>query len=160
MGDRRLAVHEHYPPSRGCIGGCGNYREGRECCCPGERGEPTANDLAAFLAIRPALLADLLALLPVEHARPAVRAYLARDPEAAAKVAGPWVRVDERNTRRWLPGERFLVAAVWRGEDGSWYASVGSVGRPTRAEAEAAVDALLVGDGWVLGRQPDGEGEP
>lgn len=59
MGERRLAVHEHYPPSRGCVGGCGNYREGRECCCPGERGEPTAADLVTYLQARPGVIVEM-----------------------------------------------------------------------------------------------------
>jgi len=111
------------------------------------------------------LLADLLALLPVEHARTAVRAYLARDPEAAAKVAGPWVEV-HRGYRsvRMLPGAAYSIdgrnlrdvvaesCGVRERKAIAWaLPKAPAVEGATRAEAEAAVDALLVGDGWVLG---------
>jgi hypothetical protein len=106
------------------------------------------------------LLADLLALLPVETARPAVRAYLARDPEAAAKVAGPWedvagaeggervrVTVGCRERSRWTP------CVVWRDQKGWHGVAIGHYVGPfsTIAEAKTTVDALLTADGWVLG---------
>lgn len=100
----------------------------------------------------------LLALLPPEVARPVVRAYLARDPEAAAKVAGPWDRREGMAmSRRWAVGtDRTVGWAAPSTMPGMWTAYTPDAARaatrhPTRAEAEAAVDALLVGDGWVLG---------
>lgn len=100
--------------------------------------------------VRPATAADL--------PRDLVRAGLALHPDWAAKVAGPWEEHGGQNRARMNVGKRgFLVGYVWRWNSmvgSEWCAetmdqTIGNFG--TRPEAEAAVDALLATDGWVLG---------
>ena len=126
----------------------------------------------AALSLWLARVANGLRLLPVGAARPVVRAYLARDPEAAAKVAGAWVDPhgeDAPGYRRVrmragfvyddrLADHRWLAAEVCDYGERSVATMYGLPGarmltRPTRAEAEAAVDALLAAAGWVLGEE-------
>ncbi len=131
------------------------------CSACGSAG-PGCNVCHGAPLLRPATAADLT--------RDLVRAYLARDPEAAAKVAGVW----ERNKPSW---ERDGYAGISHRDDPQGavvFQVVATMDRrrwcvydrrggclrcwpndyPTREAAEAAVDELLRAEGWVLGCEP------
>lgn len=103
-----------------------------------------------------ALLADLLTLLSPSVARPLVRAYLARDPEAAAKVAGAWERTGDHSSRRRgsLGDETAIVKLIEDGPPGlPWFYGCKQGGGvvASREEGEQRVDEALAADRWTLG---------